>query len=972
MEQTLPALRERYLHLLLTLTGQTVSVTLTNGTILTGILHTATPFVHLTTAAQQQQRFKYVLKAAVTVRGPIRTNGSNNNNDSSSSNNKTDTSRSDSVAVKPGSTVVLDMEQVVQLHCKACRLDALAASHKTSSNGDSFTDTEISRANGAVHNNNNNSNGQARSKELVAVDSVWTSAGDGSTSATLQPLTPINSKAARLAGLSSSDGIMMTSPLPPPPPHNSGLSGSIAGWDQFKANEELFNVKSSFDENVYTTKLDVSQISARERQRAEQIARDIEQSTTTNIHMAEERGQVSSQDYADYDEEDRYSGVLKTTPLASSSTKVAPPKLNYAQAVSKAETTATPSAPPGFSSTNASTAASTNNDKDPASIAETHSTVPSTVDHSDTTKADVESELTPTPAPDVVAPVANMETNEATTESTPNESEVKKDSTADMDSSQTTATTASDTTKEPPVKSSLSASAKSFSFNINAKSFQPTPLPPQAQQQQHLPPPPPPPPPQYMYDPVNGVPLPPMMMPHHMMPGGTCYSCLFVRVYGRRIFSFNCMNSPIVFFVILKGMMPPMMNPGHYPGMRYGGQYPGMEYGQPPPMSHVQQHPMHQHQQQQPIPIPPQSSSQPVPANAGATTTSTTTSSVTTPIPPDDPSASLPTASASDDGSMLATPQILEGDGDATAAASDITAASSSQVPQSVPAVAPHQQQRQYPHQQQQLHHQPHNIPVQPQMYYPGSYYNPVASMGMYPPQTMPPQQHGQVGGPPQQQQYMPAHMAAQMQRQMYGAGPGIPGSGMPPNMMRGPPQAYYPGPNGPTPYPQYVPGGGMRSSDDDMNGNMNNGYGRGSGGRGGRGPGRGGRNSGGRGQGRGMNSNSSMSGRSGGRGGRYNHQYSGGSNSLGDSGRETPSDNNAQPPPPSSGMVKEPNEASLTIETPVNVDFSANDNSNNKNNEVSTPSNRDEAGSNVNATAAIDTSVVPTVTPTDKDSTES
>jgi PAB1-binding protein PBP1 len=47
-------------------------------------------------------------------------------------------------------------------------------------------------------------------------------------------------------------------------------------WDQFAANEKLFGVKTQFDENVYTTKLDRSGADFKEREReAQRIANEI-------------------------------------------------------------------------------------------------------------------------------------------------------------------------------------------------------------------------------------------------------------------------------------------------------------------------------------------------------------------------------------------------------------------------------------------------------------------------------------------------------------------------------------------------------------------------------------------------------------------------------------------------------------------------------------------------------------------------
>lgn len=186
-------------------------------------------------------------------------------------------------------------------------------------------------------------------------------------------------------------------------------------------------------------------------------------------------------------------------------------------------------------------------------------------------------------------------------------------------------------------------------------------------------------------------------------------------------------------------------------------------------------------------------------------------------------------ANISDEGSVpQQQPQPQEGDG--------VSAESSPQeAPQQPPPPPPPQ----------------HHMPMQqPFMHYPVGYYNP--AMGMHP-QIHP-------------QQFMHPHMAALMQRQMYPMQ-----AGMPPNMMRAPP--YYPGPNGPMPYPMY--GGGGYGEEDGLN---NNGRGRGRGGT------RGGRTA--RGQGRG----SGMGARIGGRG-RHGYPYSGGSGSQPDSGRTTPQD---------------------------------------------------------------------------------
>lgn len=80
------------------------------------------------------------------------------------------------------------------------------------------------------------------------------------------------------------------------------LDSNTGGWDQFKANEEQFGLKSDYDENLYTTQIDRSNplylIRARD---AERIARDIEGQESTNAHIREERGLIDE----DADEEEK-------------------------------------------------------------------------------------------------------------------------------------------------------------------------------------------------------------------------------------------------------------------------------------------------------------------------------------------------------------------------------------------------------------------------------------------------------------------------------------------------------------------------------------------------------------------------------------------------------------------------------------------------------------------------------------------
>lgn len=87
-------------------------------------------------------------------------------------------------------------------------------------------------------------------------------------------------------------------------------STGTAGWDQFEANARLFGATSSYDENLYTTRIDRSDPSYKRKEaEAARIAREIESSDTDNVHMREERGIVPENDGVG--EEEKYSGVRR-------------------------------------------------------------------------------------------------------------------------------------------------------------------------------------------------------------------------------------------------------------------------------------------------------------------------------------------------------------------------------------------------------------------------------------------------------------------------------------------------------------------------------------------------------------------------------------------------------------------------------------------------------------------------------------
>ncbi|CAI9286272.1 unnamed protein product [Lactuca saligna] len=82
------------------------------------------------------------------------------------------------------------------------------------------------------------------------------------------------------------------------------------GWDQFEANAALFGVKSTFNEELYTTKLDRGPQMRELEREALRIAREIEGEDTHDLHLAEERG-IHFNDKFDLDEETKYSSVFR-------------------------------------------------------------------------------------------------------------------------------------------------------------------------------------------------------------------------------------------------------------------------------------------------------------------------------------------------------------------------------------------------------------------------------------------------------------------------------------------------------------------------------------------------------------------------------------------------------------------------------------------------------------------------------------
>jgi PAB1-binding protein PBP1 len=469
--------RERLLHLSLTLVGQKVVLHQTNGAIVEGIFHTFTPFPSL----PADQRNKYVLKEIFMRQQP-----------------ETES------AIKDGITLIIPASKVVFLHAVGIAAElkdsnnmngaSIGLGEGAPSKGAFATDTQIS-----------GSAASGRTNELVAAGNAWTAGGNSNGSSSYRNqalgsggLQATNSRAAALAGNKKGDASAAASDVT-----GGKMSGSIGQWDQFKANKELFNVNATFDENVYTTQLDTSQLDAKKMAEAERIAKEIENTATKNIHMAEERGfKVET----DFDEEDLYSGVLtkdgkqrhekvtiskktatekeskESSKTVSSSTTAVPKKvMNYAAAAAKADANKKKSAPPGFSSNGAPTPAIKDIEKDAESSTPVVRTEKDTKEDPKVAEKSASSKESTSAAKDVEEK-AETATKSEKDESSSKDKEASKDKTSEpsVSESENTAEAKEKATEKKTEKknakkaSKLNANAKSFTFNPSAKTFTPS------------------------------------------------------------------------------------------------------------------------------------------------------------------------------------------------------------------------------------------------------------------------------------------------------------------------------------------------------------------------------------------------------------------------------------------------------------------------------------------------------------------
>jgi PAB1-binding protein PBP1 len=82
---------------------------------------------------------------------------------------------------------------------------------------------------------------------------------------------------------------------------------TIGDFDQFEVNAAKFGVKSTFSEEQYTTKLDRSKLTTQQKRDAEKKSKAILGRKSTNIHVMEDRDQLTG----DVDEEALYGAVVK-------------------------------------------------------------------------------------------------------------------------------------------------------------------------------------------------------------------------------------------------------------------------------------------------------------------------------------------------------------------------------------------------------------------------------------------------------------------------------------------------------------------------------------------------------------------------------------------------------------------------------------------------------------------------------------
>ena len=432
-----PALRSRFLHLTLSLVGQQVTLHHVNGSIITGVLHTFTPFREPTGHANV-----YVLKSVqVTKSG-----------------------QDDSLKVETGGTLLVHAQDVASVVCTSVRLDNPPANAAAAALSGFRTDGDISRS------------GATSSAELEKASGEWTKSTPSTT--------------PRGGGLE--DGSSKRKGMFGTATTQSELRGGIGQWDQFQANEDQFGVTATYDENLYTTELAKGTVA--QRKQAERMAKEIEGQVTSNLHQAEERGHKIE---GDFDEEDLYSGVLVKDEEGDTDKKTARTKLVLKprtvdkEAPSKDAAVTKENKPDTTKEKDSSASTqkvdSKKSESAPSTTSKTAPVVASSVPPPKMNYAAVVAKVKKSkaaavpaaenksdPAPTMVADSTSPASGESTKKAEAKKEITKATDTAVEKDTTSTSSESNDDKKTEKAKSKLNANAKSFTFNPSAKTFTPS------------------------------------------------------------------------------------------------------------------------------------------------------------------------------------------------------------------------------------------------------------------------------------------------------------------------------------------------------------------------------------------------------------------------------------------------------------------------------------------------------------------
>mmetsp|Transcript_360 Transcript_360/g.657 ORF Transcript_360/g.657 Transcript_360/m.657 type:complete len:760 (-) Transcript_360:8-2287(-) len=240
---------ERMVFILSTLVGEIVDVEARAGASYRGVFHTC---------SMQNADLSIVLKCAHRLKAPEGTLGE---------------------SIEYHSTLIVEGRDVVSLRAKNIRLDGSLVVSRGTLEPETLQE-------------------QQENAEKFATDTQISAKKVGAFGRTLQKFEHFDDKV---------DPRKDTSPL-----NNrvglQPLEGSAKGWNQFQENEKKFGIKTDYHEDLYTTKLDRNARDFTQKEKlAAQIAAEIEGKSSSNIHLMEERGQLSAKDY---DEEALYGSVV--------------------------------------------------------------------------------------------------------------------------------------------------------------------------------------------------------------------------------------------------------------------------------------------------------------------------------------------------------------------------------------------------------------------------------------------------------------------------------------------------------------------------------------------------------------------------------------------------------------------------------------------------------------------------------------